>query len=372
MKHKYINSNNPFEDTFNELQLFQQTSYCIEYLKIHNGNKTEQEILTNAEIASACFRQANEFILAAQNVSLATSPLLYSYALNNYAKGMTYLLTFDQDKLSYFKQHGFKVDNNKINDNILTSEVSLQTRGVPTAILEIFGNHILSKQNITFDLLLSQIPELAVIYLRTTHKSSNTAKRLKNEENEYISKYEDRELDVATKKDVFEEYGFMGDYYDKDNEVHLYLSMKTKKKIKDNPNIENNLYYKEYLIMPNQFTEGIIDINLMFYCYLLIMSYGMLVRYNAHKWEKFIDSKLSNEFTLIKMSVNTCVNNFIILLHQKLFGYMYVQDKYDDFDVKKVIKESTKDIMNDITKTLKQRSIIFNEKTYLPWDENIR
>jgi hypothetical protein len=46
------------------------------------------------------------------------------------------------------------------------------------------------------------------------------------------------------------------------------------------------------------------------------------------------------------MSISICVNNFITLLHQKLFGYMYIEDNYDDFDIKKVIDESTKNIMN--------------------------
>lgn len=48
--------------------------------------------------------------------------------------------------------------------------------------------------------------------------------------------------------------------------------------------------------------EGIKDINIACYCYLLIMAYGMLVRYNAHKWESFIDRKKSKESTLIELS----------------------------------------------------------------------
>jgi len=96
------------------------------------------------------------------------------------------------------------------------------------------------------------------------------------------------------------------------------------------------------------------------------MGYGMLVRYNAHKWEKFIDPKTSKESTLIGMSLNACVRDYIILLHEKLFGSQYTEEKYDDFDVKKVIKDSTKDIMNNITKEIAHENIIFGTHYLLP------
>lgn len=106
-----------------------------------------------------------------------------------------------------------------------------------------------------------------------------------------------------------------------------------------------------------KFDEGIKDINVVFYCYLLIMAYGMLVRYNAHKWECFIDRKKSKESMLIELSVTNSVINFYYQIHYMLFKYYYEEDSYNDVDVKNVIRESTKDIMNNITKEIEHHNL---------------
>ena len=69
------------------------------------------------------------------------------------------------------------------------------------------------------------------------------------------------------------------------------------------------------------------------------MGYGMLVRYNAHKWEKFIDSKLSDESVLISMSITVCMNIFFNIVHSLLFNYIYIEEKYDDEKVKELLQE---------------------------------
>lgn len=60
------------------------------------------------------------------------------------------------------------------------------------------------------------------------------------------------------------------------------------------------------------------------------MSYEMLVRYNAHKWENFIDKKISKEATLIELSVNNAVVNFYYQIHYILFNYYYEEDSYNE------------------------------------------
>lgn len=115
-------SNNPLKDILADLQLFQQTNYCYNYIKNKYPDGEDAKILYSSEVASACFRQANEFIISAQNANLSTNPLLYSYALNNFAKGMAYLLYLDEEMLKYFKDHGFCISDNNIKDNILEKE----------------------------------------------------------------------------------------------------------------------------------------------------------------------------------------------------------------------------------------------------------
>ena len=98
----------------------------------------------------------------------------------------------------------------------------------------------------------------------------------------------------------------------------------------------------------------------------------MLVRYNAHKWENFIDPKISKESTLIAMSVDVCVNDFLTLLHQKLLGYTYIEDKYDEYNVKKVIRDSTPQIMNNITSEIVHYNLQYGKHYPLPWPKKMR
>lgn len=364
-------SNDPLKDILADLQLFQQTNYCYNYIKSQYPEVEENKILYSSEIASACFRQANEFMVSAKAANLSNNPLLYSYALNNFAKGMAYLLYLDEEMLNYFKEHGFKIPDNNIGDNILETNITLKQCGVPTFILRLCNNIILKKQEISFELLLSQIPEISDIFNKTTLKMSNVAKRVPNTKADF-EMYCGGFNQIEQRKEISEEYGIHGTYDDRINILHISFNMKGKEKIEHDDAIKNNLFYNEYLILPNKFEDGIYCLNLMFYCYLLIMSYGMLVRYNAHKWERFIDPKTSKESTLIAMSVEICVNDFLTLLHEKILGYTYIKEKYDDYNVKKVIRASTPQIMNNITSEILHYNLQYNEKYPLPWPKEMR
>ena len=138
-------STNPLKDILADLQLFQQTNYCYDYIKNKYPDDDETKILYSSEVASACFRQANEFIISAQNANLSTNPLLYSYALNNFAKGMAYLLYLDEEMLKYFKDHGFYISDDNIKDNILETNITIKQSGVPTFILKLFNNVVFKK-----------------------------------------------------------------------------------------------------------------------------------------------------------------------------------------------------------------------------------
>lgn len=102
------------------------------------------------------------------------------------------------------------------------------------------------------------------------------------------------------------------------------------------------------------------------------MTYGMMVRYNANKWEKYIDKKSSSSSTLIELSIPNAVINFYYQMHFLLFGFYYITEIYDECDIKKIIKESTPDIMNNITKHIKDDNLRFGNRDYLPWREKVR
>lgn len=200
---------------------------------------------------------------------------------------------------------------------------------------------------------------------------SNIDKRIPNTKG-YFEMYCSDFKQIEQRKEIAEDYGIHGTYDDRINTLHIGFNIKGKEKISNDDAIKNNLFYNEYLILPNKFENGIYCINLMFYCYLLIMGYGMLVRYNAHKWENFIGPKISKESTLIAMSVDVCVNDFLTLLHQKLLGYTYIEDKYDDSNVKKVIQDSTPQIMNNITSAIIHHNLQYGEHYPLPWPKKMK
>ena len=180
-------------------------------------------------MASACFRQANEFIISAQNANLSTNPLLYSYALNNFAKGMGYLLYLDEDMLKYFKKHGFNISDDSIKDNILETNITIEQSGVPTFILKLFNNTVLKKQEISFELLLSQIPEISSIFNKTTLKMSNVAKKVPNTKEEF-EMYCGDSKQIEQRKEISDEYGMYGTYDNRTNVLHMGFNYEGKRK----------------------------------------------------------------------------------------------------------------------------------------------
>lgn len=356
------NTANPLEEMLKELSLFKQTKYCYNYIKKQVPGKEESEVLRQAEISSASFRQAFEFYKSAQLTYVSTSPLLYSYCINNLAKGLIYLYNPTLGK--YFKKHGFQVSDENIKNNLLDSMVTIEKSGPPTAILKLLGNHVVEKQNLSFKRMIEHIPEVSDIYLKATNNSSSTAKW--NNQGYYEMKIENWEEESKAKKEELEYFHLVGSYYDKTQTYYFNVNMVGMEVIR-NTNSFNNFYYKDSLILPIKLEEGIHSINIMFYSYLIIMSYGMIVRYNADKWEEFIDPKVSSEATLINESLIQCVNVFISHVHKILFGYTYEIAKYSDQKVKEVINNSTEDIMKNINNQIKSEARRSGQKAYLPW-----
>lgn len=364
-------SKNPMQDMLENLQLFQQTGYCERYIKQNNSQIDQDKINENADIASASFRQANEFIISAENASIATNPLLYSYALNNFLKGLAYLkYNNDESLLNQFEKHGFSID--VVNKTLLNTSIEIKKNGAVVFITRIFNCEI-PPQSIKFDCLLSQIPELSRTYFKTTGNISNTAQKKYNSDNEYIIMSENYSK-LRNGEEILDYMGLDGNYIQDINIGNHFLLGFTVggKDTIQKEKLEKNLFYKDYLILPNKFEDGLKCMNLMFYCYLTIMGYGMLVRYNAHKWEKFIDYKISSEATLIEQSIKICVEEFLSILHNELFGFIYKDIEYTDKRVKKIIDESTINIMNNITKTIERRNLIYGNNDPLPWRKDLR
>lgn len=370
MYYKYKKVKNPVQSTFNDVKLFEQNSYCYNYLKKRFPDKTAEELKEHSEISSSCFRQASEYYNAASSVSISTSPLLYSYALNNLLKGVCYLITFDEKILNGFKAHGFKVDSDYlIGNDIINSKVTvMKQEGAVHSLLRIYDN-FLNKQEIPIFKILRHIPDLDDIYFRTIGSISFIAKDKQDGENEFF--VFGNQIDEET-SNIFKEFHLMGNVNSRCEECYFYTTMASQKLFEDKIISKKNVYYKSYMNIPDMFDEGLKDVNVSFYCYLLIMSYGMIVRYNANIWEKYIDKKNSSFSTLIELSIPNAVINFYYQMHFLLFDFYYLDESYSTSDVKRIIKDSTVDIMNNITNKISRDSIQYGRDAYLPWNKNIR
>lgn len=333
-------SNNVLIDTINDLRLFSQTNYCKRFLKNKFENICDSDLELHSEISSACFRQAFEYYNTAKNSPITTSPLLYSYSLNNMAKGLTYLLTLDDKILAGFKNHGFTLTSSKIKNNLLNTPLTINSTGAIQSLLLITNSTIIKNVDITFDDLIKRVPSLSDIYEKSTNNYSYALKRI--EDYEYKINGELRDNDKI--HSIFDKMDISYQYHYYSNETSIWVPLTSQTTINSN----NNYIYQDNFILPFIIDDNVCVINQLFITYLIIMGYGMLVRYNAHKWEKFIDSKQSDENILIDISIFSCVNNFFNIVHNLLFDYIYIEEKYNDEKVKELLHEKeTMDIIEN-------------------------
>ena len=334
-------SHNTMKDTINDLKLFSQTNYCKKFLRINYDNIDDKSLEVHAEISSACFRQAFEYYNTAINSPITTSPLLYSYCLNNMAKGMTYLLTTDEKILNGFRNHGFTVNSSKIKSDLLSTPITINATGATQSLLALTNSSIIKNVDITFDELIKRVPSLRDIYEKSTDSKSYVLR--KDEDYEYSMNGEIDENDKIQK--IFEKLNITYGYQEWKNETKLWIPISGQKIIEEN---EKNYIYLDTFVLPFEIDNEIAVINQIFVTYLIIMGYGMLVRYNAHKWEKFIDSKSSDENVLISTSISSCVESFLNIIHYLLFNYNYIEEKYTDNKVKDLLQEKeTIDIIEE-------------------------
>lgn len=359
----------PIQATFNDLKLFEQNSYCYQYIKLKNSDQSEETIKVHSEIASAAFRQANEYYKSAEKATITTSPLLYSYAMNNLLKGVCYLTTFDEKILEGFNAHGFKVERKYLKDDILKSKVTIMKRfGAVQAILKLYNNS-LQTQDICLYKVLRHIPNIEKYYYESTGNISLIARRDKDDYDEFVFNGSNVDEEIS---EIAKELSIWIYTIPEHEKCNGFISAKTQDLFDEKVILEEDVYYKDYLNIPDKYEEGIKSLNMSFYCYILIMTYGMMVRYDANKWETYTDKKNSNYSTLIELSIPNAVMNFYYQMHNLIFGFYYEDDSYTNMDIKRIIKEETPAIMNNITRKIKDESFRFNRNVYLPWEENVR
>ena len=152
---------------------------------------------------------------------------MLSYAFNNLLKGVCYLKSFDNDILRGFTDHGFKVQDKNIKENILNSKINLKQHGAVISLLKLFGNN-LNSQEIEFNKLLRHVPGIEDLYFKTTNSTSLISTKNKNDNSQYLILG-----DILTdeEKEIMKDFGLICNIDTRSNSCICYTNMSCKQKI---------------------------------------------------------------------------------------------------------------------------------------------
>jgi len=359
---KEIISDNPLFDMFKELSLFEQTSYCVKYIESNILNLSSEQILYHADIASACFRQAKEYYEAGKKVSLSTRPLLYSYSINNYTKGMAYLTTNNDDILKGFGNHGFKYEYN--NDFLNSTIKKVRLGAIHSLEKMVQDEEIPNNKPIPIHLLLALIPSLSKTFNSTTEYVSHVAFPLE-EKNDFKLITQGKNFKINEKQSKL--VGLIGQKVAKhpywgDECIRLGINVNGQeliKKLKRLSYVSNN-----HIFIPLLIDDKAILVQPMVASYLTLMFYGMLVRYHAEKWDKIIDGKTSNTFSLVKISIEDCYEEFVVNLYRYIFKQRIIKKEYTNDSVKDYIKDNAKEILEILDNEKKSINMQYGRDVY--------
>lgn len=354
-KNILISSKNPAKEILEELSLFEQTLHCEKFIRKTYKNVTNDIVSKNSKIASACFRQAKEYLMAGNSATISTSPLLYSYCLNNYAKGMTYLSSSDEHLLKGFRGHGFKSRTRSL---VTESSIKIRKGGVINSLCSLVQHDSLSPGTLlTFEDIITLIPGIQnALYISTEYVSKIA---YKGKDDNYL-------LCMFDNEDNFNyshpDFTFDGTFYkSRDDDLH-YLDIRFS--IEGNSQIAalNGLRYnnENYIFMPSNLNGKEILLQPMVASYLLLMHYSMYVRYRAHDWDEIVDPKTSNTFTLIDLSIQNAVATFISDMHRFLTNKDIVLETYTDKNVEIYINKNIGKISEKVEKEFKKNQLIRN------------
>ena len=90
----------------------------------------------------------------------------------------------------------------KFSSKYFNSTIEIKKNGVITAIQQILNDYTIKEQKVSFELLLSPIPEITNLFLKTTNKASAIAKRTENARNHYEMQLVDYDLGLERFKEI--------------------------------------------------------------------------------------------------------------------------------------------------------------------------
>jgi len=321
---KIIYTDNPQYEIWSLLGLFESKKFVAEKLKERFSSLSEEAIETRTDGVTYSIRQAREFFSSSDQVSLLTRPLLLSYGMLNLGKALVfYKSPEDTNFENYFKLHGLAFTPCALDQSIANEYVEIKGSGTYPSISSFFGQQTYPNKRISLKELLSQLPDLSNIFTLVYKEGPNVLPLKESTSGcsvwystEYSIQYEEK---IKGIKKYLEENNVVTHTFGWEHGTNMQIRPPLSKTLaKLNLSLESISGVEYFRIFPVVGSQPLILREASIH-YMLIFSYGMLSRYQATRWGKYIDPNFSNEAEIINKSIFVCKIRYLQLLVGCLF-----------------------------------------------------
>lgn len=322
----------PIKDIWQHLLFFSAKGNCI---KLLNGEiKSNRNIIyddinvinNKASEISMCIKQAYEYFMASENVSINTSPLLLYYGINSLAKA---LIVANNEKI-YLKDishHGLKCSTEILEIN---NEYVILKNGTFKEFLKIIDPKLnLDNETIlNFKDMLSCIPELKDFFKIYYQEPSNVVYlyNYKSSVEESILEIYKNEYDILSddiKNNISQSF-----ICSEDSSNNNVIKLKTKSSHEDLSILGcyDQQYGSKYLIFGlklsnsknNNSTLKFIELGCIDFAILFLLS--NLVRYKQVQWNLLVQGDKEPIVGLINIYLNSMKRRFPNMILNHLYG----------------------------------------------------
>lgn len=302
-----IRTENPLEDVWRQLSLFESVHYSRQFLKEKHHDITDDELKKLSVTFASNVKQAHEYYSAASSISILTSPLLYYYGM----MCLVNVLWASLNKTDKIKEHhGLRSKSDDSDILSLSNEyVNIHKSGSFPALYACFSDYpIEGNANIYIKDILSVIPELKPLYEKIYNDCSRTFKLTRDDYHLFFDhndrpKVQDifknngdffKRYNVIRTPNIFDE--FNGVCHDKNTLIKYPLQK----------NINGDIYF----VFPIEVENTLYAIPEASAHFMVMHCLGMLVRYESEKWLQIVSGKISSDVNLIKWFIEISERKF--------------------------------------------------------------
>jgi len=352
---RIIYTDDPQREIWSLLGLFESSKFVHDKLKQTFPSMSEDDLQIRTDGITYSVRQAREFFSSSDQVSLLTRPLQLSYGMLNLGKALVYYKSPDNISFeNYFKSHGLHFVGSSSMQSLANEYIEIKESGTYPTISPFLSQRAYPNKSVNLKELLSQIPDLfdmfTLVYKEVPNIMPLKASKLGYSvggSNEYLSQIKEKMQGIET---------YLGE-----NKVGMSVfcgstgfsihfmppfmppPAKTLKELDLSlASVSGVEYFRIFPIVDLQpliLKEASIH-------YMLIFSYGMLARYQAARWGKYIDPNYSNEAEIINKSIFICKMRYL----QLLAGYLFETE----FQFSDSIEIPENEIVDKISEVIKR------------------